>query len=234
MKITCIYSTARKEKSTTYNVTQKFLRNLSEGDKVHEFFLPKDMPHFCGGCFSCLSGCPEKCPGYEYIKPIREAISASTLIIFAVPVYVYHAPGQVKALLDHFAYSWMVHQLNGEMFKKQALIITTAAGAGLKSTVKDVMDSMNFWGVARVHVFKRKLFKANYTELSEKDRQDIEKDVNTLSKRILKRSRHLTPRIREKIMFYGCRLMHRHLRFNPVDVAHWESHGWLDKIRPWK
>ena len=35
--------------------------------------------------------------------------------------------------------------------KKQALIVTSAAGGGMKSTVKDIKDSMNYWGVGRTH-----------------------------------------------------------------------------------
>ena len=41
----------------------------------------------------------------------------------------------------------MVHRPNGKMFTKQALIITTAAGGGMRSTIRDIKDSMNFWGV---------------------------------------------------------------------------------------
>jgi multimeric flavodoxin WrbA len=38
------------------------------------------------------------------------------LIVFAYPVYALRAPGQVKALLDHFAVHWMVHRPKSEMF----------------------------------------------------------------------------------------------------------------------
>ena len=102
------------------------------------------MNHFCRGCFSCFEGHHEKCGGYEQIKPIVDAIDKSELIIFTTPVYAYHVPGQMKAFLDHFAYRWLVHQPNGEMTKKQALIISTAAGAGMKTTVKDIKNSLDF------------------------------------------------------------------------------------------
>ena len=140
MRITAIYSTERKSKSTTYNLAQTAINELRKDDEVYEFFLPRDMNHFCRGCFSCFEGHHEKCGGYEQIKPIVDAIDKSELIIFTTPVYAYHVPGQMKAFLDHFAYRWLVHQPNGEMTKKQALVISTAAGAGMKTTVKDIKN----------------------------------------------------------------------------------------------
>ncbi|MGG5460191.1 NAD(P)H-dependent oxidoreductase [Clostridium sp. B9] len=55
----------------------------------------------------------------------------SDLIIFATPVFVYHVTGQMKTLLDHFAFQWMIHRPNEKMFKKQALIIPSIKVKGL-------------------------------------------------------------------------------------------------------
>lgn len=159
MKITAIYATERKGVSTTYILAQKAINELRDDDKVYEFFLPKDMNHFCRGCYQCFEGYPEKCGGYEKIHAIRDAMNKSDLIIFTAPVYVFHIPGQLKALLDHFACEWMVHRPNGKMFTKQALIITTAAGGGMRSTIRDIKDSMNFWGVGRLYTYGRLLHK---------------------------------------------------------------------------
>lgn len=103
MKITVIYATQRKSKSSTYNIAQQFIRNLSEQNEVREFFLPKDMPEFCKGCWNCFTDY-RKCPDYGYLKPILEAMLEADLLVFTAPVYVYHVPGQVKAFLDHFGY----------------------------------------------------------------------------------------------------------------------------------
>lgn len=53
----------------------------------------------------------------------------------------------MKAFLDHYGYRWMVHRPEESMFRKQGVCISTAAGAGLKSTNKDMADSLFFWGV---------------------------------------------------------------------------------------
>ena len=56
MKITTIYATERKSISTTYTLAQKAINELRDDDKVYEFFLPKDMNHFCRGCYQCFEG----------------------------------------------------------------------------------------------------------------------------------------------------------------------------------
>lgn len=90
------------------------------------------------------------------------------LLIFTAPVYVYHVPGQVKAFLDHFGYRWMPHQPNGKMFKKQALLISTAAGAGTKSALRDLKDSMTFWGVARTYTFGKLVYATDWDTVDTK------------------------------------------------------------------
>ena len=68
----------------------------------------------------------------------------------------------------------MVHQPNGLMFHKQALVITTAAGAGMRSTIKDVKDSLDFWGVGRVYAYKKAVAAAEWSGIpSEKQNRMI-------------------------------------------------------------
>ena len=55
----------------------------------------------------------------------------------------------MKAFLDHYGYRWMLHRPEESMFHKQAVCISTAAGAGMKSTNKDMADSFFYWGVPR-------------------------------------------------------------------------------------
>ena len=233
MKIAIIYGTQRKSKSTTYNIAQQFIARLSEGDTVSEFFLPKSMPNFCRGCWNCYTDYT-KCPDYEYLHPIIEAMREAELLIFTAPVYVYHVPGQVKAFLDHFGYRWMVHQPMKEMFGKQALLISTAAGAGTKSTLKDLKDSMAFWGVARVHTFGRNSNAADWDGVSEKKRLEFQKEIEKISAKIKARSGNVKPSLKVKGMFYAMRFMQKKYHFNPTDVEYWKAQGWFDKAKPWK
>lgn len=233
MKITVIYSTERKEVSTTYTLTQEAINKLRRNDEVYEFFLPKDMNHFCKGCYQCFEGYPERCGGYKQLKIIKESINKSDLIIFTAPVYVYHIPGQLKALLDHFAYQWIVHRPNGNMFNKQVLIITTAAGGGLKSTLKDIKDSMDFWGVGRLYTYSSTTWNPRNHELTGRVTDRMKNDLLKICGKIEKRSGNVTPRIKEKLLFHFGVWMHKKIGLDTVDWKYWKEQGWLDKKKPW-
>lgn len=233
MKITVIYGTQRKSKSSTYNLAQQFIKQLAGDDEVTEFFLPQSMPDFCRGCFQCFTDYT-KCPDYEYLKPMNDAIKEADLLIFTAPVYVYHVPGQVKALLDHFAYRWMPHQPMTEMFHKQVLLISTAAGAGTKSTLKDLKDSMIYWGAARIYTFGRNVAAADWDGVSEEKKLKFTGDIGKLSAKIKRTSGSIIkPSLKVKGLFYIMRFMQKKLHFNPTDVKYWQEQGWLGKARPW-
>ncbi len=232
MKITIIYGTQRKSKSSTYNIAQQFIKRLSRGDSVTEFFLPQDMPKFCRGCWNCFAD-STKCPDYGYLKPITDAMDVAELLIFTAPVYVYHVPGQVKALLDHFGYRWMPHQPNEKMFKKQVLLISTAAGAGTKSALHDLKDSMTFWGLARTYTFGKNIHAADWDTVDIRIKTKIQKEVKKLSDKIIIKSHNMTPSLKVKLIFYSMRFMQIRFRYNIADVEYWEEHGWLGKEKPW-
>lgn len=233
MKITAIYATGRTQKSSTYNLAQTVINELKGDDEVKEFFLPKDMNHFCIGCFQCIEGHRERCGGYSQIKDIKDAMDSSDLIIFTAPVYVYHIPGQLKALLDHFACNWAPHRPNPNMFHKQALVITTAAGSGTKSTIKDIKDSLDFWCVGRLYIYKHNVFRSHWTGITENKQEIMKKNILKIAAKIKKRQGNVTPRLKVKAMFYIFRSMQKRAQFNPVDVDYWKEQGWLDKVRPW-
>ncbi|MDF2594904.1 MAG: NADPH-dependent reductase [Clostridia bacterium] len=230
MKITVIYGTQRK--SCTYNIAKQFIEELLEEDELSEFFLPKDASNYCRGCFKCFEDYAS-CPDYGDLKPILEAMLRSDLILFTSPVYVYHTTGQMKAFLDHFGYQWMAHQPRAEMFHKQALIISTAAGAGTKSAIKDIKDSTDFWGIAETYSYGKNVAAIHWEDVSHKKKLEIQNQVQGLALKIKKKSSHVRPSLKVKALFYMMRFVHKKYGFNPVDVAHWEKHGWLKNKRPW-
>ena len=141
----------QNHKGSTYNIARILAEKI--GGETTEFFLPKDFGEFCVGCTTCFMKDEKKCPHYEKLKPITEAMDSADVIILASPVYVYHATGAMKAFLDHYGYRWLVHSPEESMFKKQGVCISTAAGAGIKPTNKDMADSLFFWGVAKIYKF---------------------------------------------------------------------------------
>lgn len=134
----------QNHKGSTYHIGRMLAERV--GGNITEFFLPRDFSDYCVGCGQCFEVEAESCPHYEAQQPILKAMDVADLIILTSPVYVYHASAPMKNFLDHQGHRWLVHRPKAEMFTKQAVCISTAAGAGMKSTNKDMADSLFFWG----------------------------------------------------------------------------------------
>lgn len=232
MNITVIYGT--EHRGSTYNIVQLFLQKLKDNEsEVSEFFLPKDMPHFCQGCSLCFIKGEGFCPHYESVNKIREAMERADLLIFSSPVYVYHTTGQMKALLDHFGYQWMVHRPNKTMFGKMALVVSTAAGAGIKHTFKDITDSLTFWGVGKIFRYGKAVAAVNWEGVNDRIKMSVRRDVDKISAEIKKAYGHVTPSIKVKVLFHTMRLVQKKAGFNQADAAYWKKQGWLNGKKPW-
>lgn len=100
------------------------------------------------------------------LTSITRALDDADVIILASPVYVYHTTGAMKAFLDHYGWRWMVHRPEEKMFSKQAVCISTAAGAGMKSTNRDMADSTFFWGVAKTYRYGIAVMETSWERVS--------------------------------------------------------------------
>lgn len=228
MKIVIVHG--QSHKGSTYNIAHILAKKI--GDEITEYFLPRDFGEFCVGCTKCFTESEYKCPHYEKIKPITDAIDESDVIILASPVYVYHATGAMKAFLDHYGYRWMVHRPEEAMFKKQGVCISTAAGAGMKSTNKDMLDSLFFWGVAKRYSIGVSVAAVDWNSVSDKKKQKIDKETSRIANRILKNSGNVVPGIKTKAFFFMMHLAQRK-GFNQYDVDYWREKGWTENKRPW-
>lgn len=229
MKVTVIHG--QNHKGSTFNIAHKLAEKT--GGEIKEFFLPKDFNEFCCGCTNCFVYSEKKCPHYEKLLPITNAIDEADLLIFASPVYVYHASASMKALLDHYAYRWMVHSPEGSMFTKQAVCISTAAGAGMKATIKDMVDSLWYWGVAKIYTYGIAVSATSFETISEKKKKKIEKKTDSLAKKVVRRNGKVKPGFKTKAMFFMMHLLQKN-GWNPRDVNYWKEKGWTGKQRPWK
>ncbi len=229
MKITVIYG--QSHKGSTYHVARMLAEKI--GGDIKEFFLPRDFGEFCVGCTKCFIESETRCPHYNKLKPITDALDEADVIILASPVYVYHATAAMKALLDHYGYRWMVHSPEEVMFRKQAVCISTAAGAGMKSTNKDMADSLFFWGCARIYRLGFPVAAVNWESITEKKKQAIDTKTSSLADLIVKRNSNIQPSLKTKMFFFIMHLMQRN-GFNERDVKYWKDKGWTGKKRPWK
>ena len=148
------------------------------------------MPHVCVGCYACIQGREEKCGGAAALAPLLAAMTQSELIVFCTPTYVYHTPGQMKTLLDHFAYRWMVHRPDLSFLKKQAVILNTAGGGGMRSTVREIKDSTDYWGIARTHALSQKVWDYDWQSLPASFRRTAERKLQRIVRRV---RRHAAP-----------------------------------------
>ncbi len=230
MKIVLINGT--NHKGSTYHIARQLADKLK--GETTEFFLPRDFDEFCLGCTTCFVKGEEYCPHHSKIEKITKALLEADVIILDSPVYVYHASGAMKALLDHYGYMWMSHRPEESMFKKQGVVISTAAGAGTKSTMKDMKDSLFFWGVAKNYEFGIPVAATSWEQINEKKLKKIDKATTRIAKKIIKRNGKVKPNIGAKLFFAIMRLLQKNGGWNPKDKEYWKEKGWTEKKRPWK
>ncbi len=228
MKIALIHG--QSHKGTTYHLARLLAEKL--GGEISEFFLPRDFGEFCVGCCRCFLNSEQQCPHYERLSPITRAIDEAELVILASPVYVYHATGAMKAFLDHYGWRWLVHRPEEAMFSKQAVCISTAAGAGMRSTNRDMAHSTFFWGVGRTYRFGMGVAAIDWEGVSEKKKKKAGRRLSALAQKIKRRQGRVRPGIKTKAMFSVMRLAFRR-GGNPADAAYWKAKGWTEHGRPW-
>ena len=220
----------QNHKGSTYHIARMLADKI--GGETKEYFLPKDFGEFCVGCTGCFMKGEENCPHYEKLRPITEAIDEADVIILNSPVYVFHASGSMKSFLDHYGYRWMVHRPSELMFKKQGVCISTAAGAGMKSTNKDMADSLFYWGVPKIYKYGMAVAATNWDMITEDKRKAIDKKTTAMTGQIKRRCGRVKPGLFTKGFFAICRSIQK-TGFNPKDKGYWEEKGWLGSKRPW-
>ncbi|MBQ6041671.1 MAG: NAD(P)H-dependent oxidoreductase [Oscillospiraceae bacterium] len=214
--------------------TCKIARMLAEQlhGETTEFFVPRDFDEFCCGCTACIVKSETNCPHYQKLKPITDAMDEADVIVLASPVYVYHVTGSMKALLDHYGYRWMAHRPDERMFRKQAVCVTTAAGAGMKTTLRDMTDSAFYWGCAHIYRLGMAVAATSWDGVSDQKKRQIERKTAAIAGKISKRCGHVRPGLKTKLFFGVMRMLQKN-GWNPADKTYWHEKGWIGKKRPW-
>ena len=177
MNVTIIYGTTRK--ASTYNCVQLLLNNLrlTMTINVIEFFLPKDLPYFCRGCFSCPINGEDTCPHFNDIDYITNSLDESDLIILACPVFTCDISTDMKSLLDHLFYKYIQNKTSSFMSNKIGLVMSTTAGAGLFHTTNTLKRNLIFWGINNVFRFSKTLYEINWEDVTLKTKIQINKRI---------------------------------------------------------
>ena len=229
MKIVIIHG--QSHEGSTCMVARELANKV--GGEIREFFLPKDFDRPCLGCFTCFKTDLSHCPHYKELEPLITAILEAELLILESPVYVYHATGQMMSFLDHFGTWWMVHRPIPEMSRKQAVAIATAAGGGMKSTVKDMADSLEMWGIRKVYRFGVGVQATKPDEIPDRIWKKIHKKTDQMADKIQKNAGKIGCNARAKKWFCLMRFAHKHFPPSEPDYGYWEKRGWHGRGTPW-
>lgn len=222
-----------QHRGNTKAIVDLFLDEFkNENSEFDEIVLPKDMPEFCLGCANCILKGEEKCPHYNLVHPLVEKLEKADFIIIATPVFVMSCSGSLKALLDHFAYLWLVHRPNESMFHKVGLIVTSAGGSGVKDTVKLIKNNLFYLGIPKIYSYGVTTMKmgGNYEEYKHKDKikLQIKKKSNAIKKSLNSRKVGLKTRI-----FFSIFKMTQKNGWNETDATYWKNKGWLNGKKPY-
>lgn len=231
MKITVISGT--EVKGCTYHMKESFLELLHDGNEIKEFYLPKDLPHFCCGCKRCFLKSEQLCPHAEYVIPIWDAMLDSDLLVFASPVYALRTTAQMKTLLDHLCVHWMVHRPDDRMFGKKAVILTNAIGIFNGGAQKDIATSLMWLGVSDIKKLGVGLMEGViWNELSDKRRNIIIGKVKKLAKRY-QHPYKSHKGIKIGLLFSITKKMHQIFTKKEetlsVDNQYWVDKGWVKR-----
>lgn len=231
MKITVI--NGQNHKGSSYHIGKLLTDAISCEKEVHEFFLPKDLNHFCVGCYSCIED-ETKCPYYEEKNAIMQEIEKSDLLIFTTPTYCMAPSASLKAFLDLTFTYWFAHKPRACMFRKRAVVISTAAGSGTKQAIKPVTRTLFYWGIPWIKGYGVSVQAMNWEGVSLKKKEKIEKDMMAFAKTLSKNNVSAVP-IKTKFMFRMFAMMQKAgWGSSPTEKKYWEEKGWLGKVRPWK
>ena len=210
---------------------RSFLSVLRDENEIAEFYLPKDMPHFCTGCKTCFVKDEKLCPHASHTMPIWDKMLKADLLVFAAPVYALRTPAQMKALLDHFCCHWMVHRPDKAMFTKRAVILTNSIGASNRKAQKDVATTLTWLGISDVSCLGFGLIEGVvWEELSEKRKNKIELKVINLARKY-RRFKPGRMGFKVRILFLMCKMIHKGLlkkeEIPSADNQHWINNGWI-------
>lgn len=223
----------QNHKGSSYHIGRMIADKITTEENITEFFLPRDLNHFCLGCYACIED-DTKCPFYEEKNRIMSAVEAADLLIFTTPTYCMRASAPMKSFIDLTFNYWMVHRPRKCMFGKKAIVVSTAAGSGMKTAIKDITDTLLYWGVPYVLTYGISVQAMSWSKVAETKKQKIEKDTTRIANKVQKAKR-VKPGLKTKALFLMMRMMQKAgWGSGEAEKEYWQQTGWLGKGRPWK
>lgn len=231
MKIVLIHG--QNHKGSSYHIGRMIADKITCEKEVTEFFLPKDLNHFCTGCYSCIED-ESKCPFYSEKSKIMEAVEQADLLVFTTPTYCMRASAPMKSFIDLTFTYWMVHKPRACMFEKKAVVVSTAAGTGTNTAIKDIVTTLEYWGISSIRKYGVSVQASGWNMVSDEKKSQIDKKTTQLAKK-LSLNRKPNVGIKTKMLFNMMRMMQKKgWGSGETEKVYWQEKGWLDRKRPWK
>ena len=222
----------QNHKGSTYHIGRMIADRIPGENEIREFFFPKDMNHFCLGCYKCIEDMTA-CPFYDEKKIILDTIDDADILIVTTPTYCMHVSAPLKAFIDLTFDLWMAHRPMRSMFSKKAVIVSTAAGSGTSSAIKDVKDALFFMGVPKVFKYGLSVQATNWNQVPEKKKARIEADTTAIAQKL--NAKKPSVGLKTRFIFAMMGKMHKKgWNSSPVETAYWKQNGWLDGKKPWR
>ncbi len=229
----CVVIRGTDYKGATNKIADIFVENFT--GEVVEHSLPSQGPKYCTRCKNCFNIGEAYCPHNEEVDKIWSAIKNSDIVVFIYPTYVLRAPGHVKSLLDHFAVHFMAHRPEPSMKNKRGVVITQSLSPVNGPARKDVVNSMNWWGISKVSSVSVGLLEGIvWKELTESRRKKIEYKIKNLAQKISKAPLPKRRSLKVYTYFKMCQLLQKSLYKKlgaeekpSLDLQHWIDLGWI-------
>ena len=221
----------QNHKGSTYHIGRMIADKIDGENEITEFFFPKDLNHFCAGCYRCIEDVTA-CPYYEEKKGILDAIDAADVLIVTTPTYCLHVSAPLKAFLDLTFDLWMVHRPMESMFRKKGVIVSTSAGASTKRAMKDVQDALFYMGVPKIVKYGLAVQASNWQQVPDKIKAKIEKGTGAVAKKLSGEKPGVGIKTRFMFKMMGS-MQKKGWNASPVETEYWKEKGWLDGKKPW-
>lgn len=231
MNITIIHG--QNHKGSSYHTGRLVVDQIPGEHAITEFFLPRDLNHFCVGCYRCIENDAD-CPWYAQKKIITDAMEAADLLVFTTPTYCMAPSAQLKSLLDLTFTMWMAHRPRGSMFRKKAVVLSTAAGSSPASAIKGVAQNLFYWGVPEIYRYGARVRAMNWESVDPRIKEKITRDTAKIAKKL---GKNTPPRVGIKTRFIFAvmaGMQKAGWSSSPTEKTYWNERGWLGKDRPWK
>lgn len=223
----------QNHKGSTYHIGRMIADRIEGENEITEFFLPRDLNHFCTGCYKCIEE-QTACPFYPDKIKIIDAIDAADILIVTTPTYCMHMSAPLKSFFDLTFDMWMSHRPMQSMFRKRAVIVSTSAGAGAKSAMKDVKDCLFYLGVPYVIKYGMAVQAMNWEGVSTDKMKKIDRKTDIIAKKLSSKKRPSVG-IKTRFMFMMMGMMQKKgWNSSPVETQYWKENGWFDGQKPWK